>query len=563
MVYRFYHIPGATPRDIINKKYLDMPGYFGSRTLPAEARGPEITVDFVDVLTAGARSLGTTTHLSVCTSADWTHVWSTWYRVTSVIEIAPATATQGRTWRIKATLAALQTVVTNSLEVWTESGVTRRLIDSQHWQLNRAGLPDPHQTSESVISQFHRYRALSVQSDLSALSSMVAVVTAYTTIISTYQPNVLWQLGGVIGTDPQSYVICGEDGSLYNGSSGLSAIGLLLANESLRSKIYRIQLVPSVLIDSSAYGSQVLKFGDISVYGKLLKSAEKTSNILQPSISEFSGLAYRKAYGDPKFSFEYGGVVLGKFDVISNANANASVSTVLAVPGIVCSMGVTAYIVFRQNGVMLGLAALPVPEIIGSTDGVQKWYETVGRNLTASTWQSSAMTVGMSALGVAASAATGGVAPLLTTFAGAGMSIAGNVLTAERQREIGLQQAQQTVYTVGTGPSNFYAMTTAQNILRCYVEKINTTDRATAEAYFRRNGYSCAVTRDNLTTLDRQNFESFSGSGTFSVWGNIWPEVTVEFSDLHDRANAELGSGVTVWSTSAIGDYTVANDPIV
>lgn len=566
MVYRFYNIPGVTPRDIINKKLSDMPGFFRQITEAAEARGPEITVDFADGTDPDVRTLGTTTHICTSFSTEFTRSWSTWYRVTSVIEIAPATSTQGRTWRLTATLAALQTVVTNSLETWTADGVTRRLIDAQRWELNRAGVPDPSQTSEGAVAACHRYRYLATTYDLSAFTSMVACVTAYPQALVNLDQVVLWGETNNLTSVPQTYALCGSNGSLLYGSNAIKAIGRLVERTETRPMIYRIQLCPYNLLTDLSNSTYTFKDdGDPSttrIYGRFVKSS-LTGVVIAPDVSFLSGKAYSKAYGDPIVSYEYAGNVLGKFSLNSLSDPEGRIANVTATFGVIASMGLTLYLRFMQDGETLGLSAVPLPELIGSSDGLLSWYETTGRNLTASAWQSTGQTATMAGSGVALGLIAGGpIGAAVGAAVGAGVSIASTWASTERQLEQGARQASQTLHTVGSGPANLYAATSAHNFVGVYLETISPEDEDRLEMYFRRNGYGCAIVRDNLTTLDRQNFESFAGSGTFSIWADQAPDVTVDYNDLHDRANAELSAGVTVWSTSSIGNYSVSNDPV-
>lgn len=567
MVYRFYHIPGVTPRDIIDKKYVDMPGYFTSRTLPAEARGPEITVDFVDLLAAGARSIGTTTHIVTCMSASYERVWSTWYRVTSVIEIAPATETQGRTWRLTATLAALQTFVTNSLETWTADGVTRRLIDAQRWDLTQAGVHDFCQYGQGVVSGARRIRELAGTLEFSNLNGMCVIVTAFPSAIDGITEQIA-AAGGYQNGAPQSYVLTSNSAIEY-GQAALGHVGVLLADTAVRNFIYRVQLLPySSIIQHMTLGSEVLfkRSEGVTPQGaRRISAYEYPFNSLVVSLDAFrqAGIVYKNAYANPQISFEYGGNVLARFDVFNHETDSTTLTNVSVQLGVACSMGVNFYAKFVRNSVVLGYASLPIPEVMGSSDGSLHWYETTGRNLTASAWQSTGQTAAMTGSGVALGLIAGGpIGAAVGAAVGAGVSIASTWATTERQMELGAQQARQTLETVGIGPSNLFAQSPNTAKLCAFFDRISPAEVSRLDSYFRRHGYTGAWTRSNLTTLDRENFESFAGSGTFSIWADQAPDVTVDYNDLHDRVNAELSGGVTVWSTSYIGNYSVSNSPI-
>lgn len=562
MVYRFYHIPGVTPRDIINKKLSDMPGFFRQITEAAEARGTEITVDFADGTNPNARTLGTTTHICTTPNSENTGIWSTWYRVTSVIEIAPATSTQGRTWRLTATLAALQTVVTNSLETRVVEGSTFRLINAQRWELNRAGVPDPSQTSEPCWSDCHSYRYQLVERSLLE-GDWVAVVTGYSALVteSAFQ---MWIWGSYKASDPHCFIPCDSNGALVTGVSSLGQVGVLATDTATKGMIYRVQIVPKSWVDGHITGPIFTARNATAMPLRMIASGDTSTNIITPDLTAFrrSDLAYRKSYGTPVLTYEYAGTVLGRFNILSNADASALVSPVNALVGFNCVMGFNAYIKFSQNAREVGFAAIPVPEIMGSSDGLQEWYQTTGQNLVANTWQNIGSTVAMTGTSMAVGAAAGGpIGAAIGMGVGALSSVVSTAMSAQRAYEIGEQQAKQTLITVGGGPSNIFANGNHHK-LKVFIEKFNTTDESKNDMYFRRHGYSCVLTRDNLTTLDRENFESFAGSGTFSIWADQAPDVTVDYNDLHDRANAELSGGVTVWSTSSIGDYTVSNDPV-
>lgn len=567
MIYRFYHIPGVTPRDIINKKLSDMPGFFRQVSVTAEARGPEITVDFVDTTDPHVRTLGTTTHICTTPNTENTGIWSTWYRVTSVIEIAPATSTQGRTWRLTATLAALQTVVTNSLETWTADGVTRRLIDAQRWELTQAGVRDFCQYGQGVVSGARRIRELAGTLEFSNLNDMCVIVTAFPSAIDGTTEQIA-AAGGYQNGAPQSYVLTSNSDIEY-GQAALGHVGVLLTDTAVRNFIYRVQLLPySSIIQHMTLGTEVLfkRSPDVTPQGaRRISAYEYPFNSLVVSLDAFrqSGIAYKNAYANPQISFEYGGNVLARFDVFNHETDSTTLTNVSVQLGVACSMGVNFYAKFVRNNVVLGYASLPIPEVMGSSDGSLHWYETTGRNLTASAWQSTGQTAAMTGSGVALGLIAGGpIGAAVGAAVGAGVSIASTWATTERQLELGAQQARQTLETVGIGPSNLFAQSPNTAKLCAFFDRIPASEVSRLDRYFRRHGYTGAWTRDNLTTLDRQNFESFAGSGTFSIWADQAPDVTVDYNDLHDRANAELSGGVTVWSTSSIGNYSVSNDPV-
>ena len=576
MRYLLYKIPGACPGEILKQRpyYIDGHYLVKSVLVNMHVYGPEIEINLPLVNSLYVGNYPNVLGVRVNETSGGTNDFTVFY----YIDVIRATDTPGATetnYYIKAHLAAAQTLATAvaaEAAVPTESTPTDTAVTSfkqSNWSLSRWSASDSNlHAPQAVPCSQQRKTLVNLDSaGWSSASEYCAVLTIYAAGISSDQAA--WQHAGFDDPDPISVVlgsVAGGTFTPYTGTTALTALMDICSITSLRSKVYRMQMIPYTVIVNmidTVHTNVYFNVGEGQVrYGRYLRSWEATSTWWQPNIGTRFARAdvnHLLSYGDPQLILEYAGQVLGKFSVFQCVRGHAATAPRLRL-GATLVQGVNLYarVLYDDDPyvVTAGLISIPTPEIIGAVDGLSQWYETVGRNLITQTWTQGVLSLGMTmASTVAGAALTGGAG-----IAMAGLAVASqinNMFNQQRQIDAARTQAENSIITAGAGPSNFFAHSSSTNHINAMLETIDDAAVAENEAYFRRQGYAGAWTVDNVMATPRagENYYHVQGVGNIQLLPAAMLECCVDARELCDAINAEIGQGVTVWTSTSIGSY--------
>lgn len=546
MIITLFNIPGACPGEILNKSIYELKTYnfIAATRVDTEIHGTQIEVN-VDQSAAWL----STPNLIGIEANDDLNVLDTFtclYYVDEIMQLS--TLTTSPCYYIKATLAAAQTFVSNTA-----------YFTQRNWRLTRYSSNDNETNlgNGDVIDGLYRsYRTSAGSLSWDVESDFGCVVTCYRPAVNEATSA---HFTSYESTDPVSFAVCDDTGTLESGTRALNMALLLAMWSDVKPFIYRIQMCPKTTLNLMRV-NHVVQFKEpelstVHIYGSQLKAYERTVSDLTVSFSNLitTGISNRKSYGNPYISLEYGGQTLVRLPAFSTTTAAHDWSSTNVYTGAVCAMGVNMYIRIKQDQKNVALVSLPMPEIIGAHDAANKWYEQTGRNMLTQAW----LSTGAAVLGGAASIISGGSAvPLLLGVATA--QAAQNV-----NYESGLRAARQTLESVGGGATNFYAMGAATAKLEAWVEGYAPADTQRREAYFRRNGYagSWGMSSLPLASPPRNYYWHVAGSANMALIPASRIDTPVENNELVEAVNTEFSQGVTIWESS-IGDYSVGNTSV-
>lgn len=245
--------------------------------------------------------------------------------------------------------------------------------------------------------------------------------------------------------------------------------------------------------------------------------------------------------------------------VISNYGAN--VGSIPVAPGkLQLTVGYSLV-----NGVNLFLRAiavgaettnqipLTIPEIVSVGDYYTAWYEANKEQILTQGATAALAVTGSIALGIA-SIASGG--SLLAPSLAVGGSLLGGVSTAVSINKQ-MQEAKRGQQVIGTTATAAYTNSKIVELLEVYDPTVNTTER---RAVCARYGYAStrALSRIPLESdSPRKLWCSLSGSLTSSAWV---VNSTISRTEHADALAAELASGVVIWYSGTVGDFTQMNN---
>ena len=553
MIITLFNIPGACPGEILNKSIYELKTYnfIAATRVDTEIHGTQIEVN-VDQSAAWL----STPNLIGIEANDDLNVLDTFtclYYVDEIMQLS--TLTTSPCYYIKATLAAAQTFVSNTA-----------YFTQRRWELTRYSANDNDSyvgNGEAIDGLYRVLRTAAGNYELGTdINDYAVVVTAYSHVLYNAADRLAVWTAGIESSDPQSYALVDQhDHSVIaTGTDALTLAAQLLAWNEVRPFVYRIQLVPLSLVNLMKT-TMIYRFaepapGTIELYGNVLKSYEHNTAALTVSFSNLitSGISNLKSYGNPYITLEYAGQVLVRLPAFSSTTATHQWSFTRAYLGVTCEMGVNAYIRIKQDNVSVALTSFPLPEIIGSGDTSNKWYEQTGRNMITQAWISAGLAV---VGGVSAMVSGGAAVPVLVGLA---TSQAAAAETTMMNYNTGLQAAKQTLESVGGGAANFYAMSSYTAKLEAFVEGYAPADAQRRETYFRRNGYAglWAFSSLPLASAPRSYYWHAAGSGRLALTPACRIDTPVENNELVEAVNAEFSQGVTIWESS-IGDYSVGN----